>query len=54
MAVSQVQVRRYYDGMTFFYRTFCSAVGMHYGIWHQGTRTLKEALFNHKRGVDVS
>lgn len=49
MAVNQAQVQRYYDGMTFFYRMFYSAVGMHYGIWHEGTRTLKEALFNHKR-----
>lgn len=49
MSVNQVQVQRYYDGMTFFYRMFYSAAGMHYGIWHDGTRTLKEALFNHKR-----
>ena len=49
MEVNQLQVRRYYDGMTFFYRMFYSAAGMHYGIWHQGTRTLKQALFNHKR-----
>lgn len=49
MTVNQAQVRRYYDGMTFFYRMFYSEAGMHYGIWHEGTRTLKEALFNHKR-----
>lgn len=49
MPINQGQVQRYYDGMTFFYRMFYSAAGMHYGIWHEGTRTLKEALFNHKR-----
>ena len=49
MTANQAQVQRYYDGMTFFYRMFYSAAGMHYGIWHEGTRTLKEALFNHKR-----
>lgn len=49
MPINQGQVQRYYDGMTFFYRMFYSAAGMHYGIWREGTRTLKEALFNHKR-----
>ena len=51
MEVNQAQVQRYYDGMTFFYRMFYSAAGMHYGIWREGTRTLKEALFNHKRAM---
>lgn len=45
------RVARYYDAMTIFYRLFYSPVGMHYGLWDSHTRSLRQALLNHKNRV---
>ena len=41
-------VSRYYDHLTDWYRLFYSPGGMHYGYWTPSTRTLGQALRNHK------
>lgn len=42
------RVAGYYDKLTFWYRHFYSAIGMHYGFWSQSTRNQHEAMLNHK------
>lgn len=51
MTPSNQAISSYYNGMSIFYRWFYSAAGLHYGLWHPGTWTLRQALVNHKKAV---
>lgn len=47
----RVRVGRYYDRMQFFYSTFWSPTGVHYGFWEPGTRRRQDAIRNMDRVV---
>jgi cyclopropane fatty-acyl-phospholipid synthase-like methyltransferase len=47
----RTRVGRYYDRMQFFYSTFWSPTGVHYGFWEAGTWRRQDAIRNMDRVV---
>jgi tocopherol O-methyltransferase len=49
VTISNYDIARYYDTHQFIYSNLWSATGLHYGLWHEGTASLSEAILNTNR-----